>query len=184
MELTMLQPQGIRLYYPYYHREVQALSLALQDAYRLMPAASLPPHIAALVPNLARVVDKPVLRLACGATHLPQEVVWRTWGVCTQAPIQEFCLNHSQLLQDILANDLCLARMKILDPSCLEQVLASRTAIRNNYTSLVASALVEIFLKKAFRDQCERGGPLWKKEHLPESPTRLVTTITMGVDTF
>lgn len=159
VELTMLQPQGIRLYYPYYHREVQALSLAFPDAYRLMPATSLPPHISALVPNMERVVDKPILRLAC---ELPQEVMWRTWGVCTQAPIQEFCLDHSQLLRDILANDSCLAQLKILDPSRLEQVLASRAAIRNNYTSLVASALVEIFLKNALHDQCERGGPLWR----------------------
>src|SRR5579871_2378065 len=119
-----------------------------------MPAASLPPHISALVPHLERVVDKPVLRLAC---ELPQEVVWRTWGVCTQAPIQEFCLKYPHLLQEILSNDSCLAQLNILDPFRLKQVLASRVAIRNNYTSLVASALVEIFLKKALHDQCERG---------------------------
>lgn len=162
IEQTILQPNGIRLYYPYYHREVQAISLALPDAYRLMPAASLPSHIATLVPDLERVIDKPILRLACEGTLLPQEVVWRTWSICTQAPIQEFCLNHPQILQDILANDSCLVEMKMLDPCRLEQVLASRASIRNNYTSLVASALVEIFLKKALRDQCKRGGPPWK----------------------
>ena len=162
VEHAILQPNGIRLYYPYYHRDVQAISLALPDAYRLMPAASLPSHIATLVPDLERVVDKPILRLACEGTPLPQEVIWRTWGTCTQASIQEFCLNHPQILQDILANDSCLAQMKILDPGRLEQVLASRADIRNNYTSLVASALVEIFLKKSLRDQCKRGGPLWK----------------------
>jgi hypothetical protein len=162
VEHTILQPNGIRLYYPYYHREVQAISLALPDAYRLMPAASLPPHVAALVPELERIVDKPILRLACEDTLLPQEVVWRTWSVCTQASIQAFCLNHPQILQDILAEDSCLAQMKILDSRRLEQVLASRADIRNNYTSLVASALVEIFLKKALRDHCQRGGPVWK----------------------
>jgi hypothetical protein len=162
IEQTILQPNGIRLYYPYHHRDVQALSLALPDAYRLMPAASLPPHLFALVPDLERVVGKPVLRFACEGTPLPQEVVWRTWSVPTLASIQEFCLKQTQILQDILASDSCLAQMKILDPSRLKQVLASRAAIRNNYTSLVASALVEIFLKKALHDQCKRGGPLWR----------------------
>ncbi len=162
VELTILQPRGIRLYYPYYHREIQALSLALPDAYRLMPAASLPPHIARMVPTLERVVDKPILRLACEGTALPQEVIWRTWGICAMAPIQSFCLNHTEQLWDILAGDSCLVQMGMLDPARLREVLASRARIRENYTSLVASALVEVFLKKAFREQCERGGPLWK----------------------
>jgi hypothetical protein len=87
--------------------------------------------------------------------------VWRTWGICTPAAIQEFCLKQVGVLQHLLSSDSCLARMKILDPCRLEQVLSSRAAIRNNYTSLVASALVEIFLRKAFHDQYKRGGPLW-----------------------
>jgi hypothetical protein len=51
--------------------------------------------------------------------------------------------------------------MGIVDPSRLKQVLASRARIRDNYTTLVASALVELFLKKALRDQWKRGGPQW-----------------------
>lgn len=161
IEQTILQPHGIRLYYPYYHREIQAISLALPDAYRLMPRDSLPAQARRLL-GMETIVDKPILRLACRNTPLPQEVVWRTWGVYTLASIQDFCINHRHILQDLLGNNSCLATMGILDSSRVKEVLASSARIRNNYTSLVASALVEIYLKNALNEQCKRGGPLWK----------------------
>ena len=162
IEHTIVQPNGIRLFYPYHTREVQALSLALPVPYRLLPRASLPPDVARFVPASQRIVTKPILRLACHNTPLPPEAVWRTWPVYTLAPIQAFCLTQTALLADILGEDSWLARMGIVDSSRLQRVLESPTRIRENYTSLVASALVELFARNALSVQCQGGGPSWQ----------------------
>lgn len=152
-----LQHDGIHLYYPYHHRKVQAVSLALPPAYRLIP------HMRSLFSDLTEVPDqiinKPVLRFAF-RTSLPEEVIWRTWSVYTQAPVQMFCLNHPERLRQLLGAGSLLAQRGISDPSRVACVLADRELIRENYQTLVASGMVEIFLQTAQR-QWERGAPIW-----------------------
>jgi hypothetical protein len=162
IEHTILKPNGITLYYPYHHRAVQKVSLALPAAYRLIPHLErLVPDLTSLRSDLERVVDKPILRLACRGTKLPPEVVWRTWAVCTQAACQTFCISHPEILRALLGSGSCLEALGMVVPSRLDHVLSSRPLIRENYATLIASAMGELFLKKSWQNQCRRGGPLW-----------------------
>ncbi|GCE32121.1 hypothetical protein KDA_76050 [Dictyobacter alpinus] len=149
----VLEQQGIHLYYPYHDRCVQAISLALPPPYRLIPRLGPLLHRSDIPDQL---MNKPVLRLAC-EKMLPEAVTWRTWSVYTQAPIQQFCLNHPQRLNALLGVDSSLARLGIADPSRLALILSQRALIRENYQTLVASGMVEIFLQ-----QWKRGGPVWE----------------------
>ncbi|GCF11182.1 hypothetical protein KDI_47460 [Dictyobacter arantiisoli] len=153
LEQAILQPAGIRLYNPYHQRAVQAISLALPDAYKLTP------NIFPQFTRTARIIDKPVLRLAFD--DVPAEVMWRTWNVWTQTPGQRFCLHQTARLQDLLGGHSHLATLGIADPSRLECVLESRVLIRKNYQTLVTSAMVELFLRNAWQPQLKRGGPVW-----------------------
>jgi hypothetical protein len=151
---ALLQPRGIALYNPYHQRVVQEVALALPDAYKLIP--NLFPHLA----PTERMIDKPVLRLAFDG--MPAETMWRGWSVWTQAAGQQFCLRHQEILRLLLSTDSHLAALGVTDPARLEQVLQSRPLIRENYKTLVTSAMVELFLAGAWYPQIKRGGPLWK----------------------
>ena len=151
-----LQQYGIHLYYPYHDRRVQAVSLALSPVLRLIPHMG---HLLDRSDIPDQMINKPILRLAWEKT-LPPEVTWRTWPVYTQAPVQTFCLNRPQFLQDLLGEGSSLARLGISDPSRLAQVLSRKALIRENYQTLVASGMVEIFLQQA-RQQWEGGTSIW-----------------------
>ena len=162
IEQTILQPRGIRLCYPYHDRQVQGISLALPVAYRLIPnLENLIPDLADLEPPLERKVNKPILRLSYHHTDVPPVVIWRTWAVCTQAPVQAFCINHPEIIKETLGAGSYLDEMGWIDLERLEQILASRSTIRENYTALIASSMVELFLRGSWQEQCQRGGPIW-----------------------
>lgn len=154
LEQAIVRPHGLHLYNPYHQRHIQAISLALPDAYKLMP--NLFPHLA----PADRVIDKPILRLAFG--DMPPEVMWRTWSVWTQAACQMFCLSQKDLLRTHLGKGSCLAALGMADPSRLGQVLESQVLIRENYKTLITSAMVELFLKNAWYPHIKRGGPVWR----------------------
>ncbi|EFH83016.1 asparagine synthase-related protein [Ktedonobacter racemifer] len=154
LEHAILQPNGIRMYNPYHQRPVQAISLALPDAYKLTPN---------VFPNrapTARIVDKPILRMAFD--DISPEVMWRTWPVWTQASGQQFCLQHQETLRLLLGAESRLAALGVADPARLEHVLQNRTRIRENYMTLITSSMVELFLTNAWYPQIQRGGPVWR----------------------
>lgn len=152
LQQAILQPLGIRLYNPYHQRSVQSISLALPDAYKLIPN---------LFPELApgeRIIDKPVLRLAFA--NVPTQVMWRGWSVWTQAACQRFCLSQIETLRTLLGKDSHLAVLGIVNPSGLENVFCSRASVRENYKTLITSAAVELYLKNALQPHLKRNGRL------------------------
>lgn len=150
LDQAIFQPNRMQLFNPYHQRAIQAISLTLPDAYKLMP------NLFAHDTPYAQLIDKPILRLTC--KDVPPEVAWRIWSVWTQAPGQHFCLTQKEHLQRILGSGSCLADLGIVDLGRLHQVLSHQATLRANYKTLIMSSMVELFLKHAWSPRLERGG--------------------------
>ena len=115
-------------------RELYRLAEGMPNAYRWFPYGG-------------RVIDKPVLRLML-STRLPA-LVWRRYGgLWPHAPLQTFCLTHTDLFAELIGSpESLLVRMNIVDPDRLAAVLEKPPTIRRNTNSLVWSAMTELFLR-------------------------------------
>lgn len=124
---------GIRVFHPYQAASVQALSAHLPAAYRLLPYQG-------------QKITKPVLREAF-AHHLPASVLRRLHGSWPSVPGQEFCLEHQPWLMSWLTNASAhVIQMGLIDETKMRATLGDPRALRANYHSVLATAMVEIFL--------------------------------------
>jgi hypothetical protein len=133
-DLTLFWPRGIQRCSPMADRELYRLAEGMPNAYRWFPYGG-------------RVIDKPVLRLML-STRLPAQVWRRYGGLWPHAPLQTFCLTHTELLAELIGSpESLLVRMNIVDPDRLAAVLERPPAIRRNTNCLVWSAMTELFLR-------------------------------------
>jgi len=133
-DLTLFWPRGIQRCSPMADRDLYGLTGGMPNAYRWFPYGG-------------RVIDKPVLRLML-STRLPAKVWRRYGGLWPHAPLQTFCLTHTELLAELIGSpESLLVRMNIVDQDRLGAVLAQPTAVRRNTNSLVWSAMTELFLR-------------------------------------
>jgi asparagine synthase (glutamine-hydrolysing) len=154
-DLTLFWPRGIQRCSPMADRELYSLTEGMPNAYRWFPYGG-------------RVIDKPVLRLML-STRLPA-LVWRRYGgLWPHAPLQTFCLTHTELLAELIGSPASLlVRMNIVDPDRLAVVLEHPPALRRNTNSLIWSAMTELFLRGLDnRAPTQRGA-----EHHAATPTR------------
>jgi asparagine synthase (glutamine-hydrolysing) len=124
---------GIRIFHPYNAAPVRTLSARL-------------PAIYCLLPFQGQKVTKPVLRLAF-AHRLPPSVLRRLRGGWPSVPGQQFCLEHAPWLESWLAcEEATVIRMGLIDRDRLRYTLRNPRTLRANYHSILATAMVEIFL--------------------------------------
>lgn len=153
-DLTLFWPRGIQRCSPMADRELYRLAEGMPNAYRWFPYGG-------------RVIDKPVLRLML-STRLPAQVWRRYGGLWPHAPLQTFCLTHTETLAELIGSpESRLVRMNIVDPDRLAAVLDEPPAIRRNTNCLVWSAMTELFLRGLDRAPGKRGA-----DHHAATPTR------------
>jgi asparagine synthase (glutamine-hydrolysing) len=132
-DLALAWPNGVRFCSPMANRELYGLMTGMPLAYRCIPFGG-------------RAIDKPVLRLMI-KTRLPS-VIWRRHGrLWLYSPHQTHCLNHPEKFAELLGPDSMLARMNIVNPQRLTDVLGHPLSIRRNSESLICSAMTELFLR-------------------------------------
>jgi hypothetical protein len=154
-DLTLFWPRGIQRCSPMADRDLYGLTEGMPNAYRWFPYGG-------------RVIDKPVLRLML-STRLPA-LVWRRYGgLWPHAPLQTFCLTHTELLTELIGSpESLLVRMDIVDPDRLAAVLERPPAIRRNTNCLVWSAMTELFLRSLDNPAPSQRGA----DHHAATPTR------------
>src|SRR5258708_15604798 len=124
---------GVRVFHPYRAAPVRALSSQLPAAHRLLPYQG-------------QKVTKPVLRLAF-AHRLPASVLRRLHGAWPSVPGQQFCLEHQSWLESWLTEPSAhVVKMGLIDREKMRSTLRDPGALRANYHSILATAMVEIFL--------------------------------------
>lgn len=134
LDLALWRPRGIRTYHPYLDKQLVGLGFRLPDAYRRFWFQG-------------RQIGKPILKLAF-SDRLPPEVVRRTGLSVYSSPVQRFCLHHSSVLWSLLGSpDSCLLTAGIVSKDRLATVLADRRLTCFNASALVASAMIELFLR-------------------------------------
>jgi hypothetical protein len=159
LELSLWKPFAIRVCHPYHHHAIQTLSASLPAALRLLPYKGMK-------------IVKPVLRLAC-VDWLPPSVVRHRWGSWLDAPGQSFCINFAAWLQELLGSaESEVVRLGIVDPIRLRHVLNSHERTRENYATLLATAMTELFLRQAFRGGNNHATYLSKGRHRGEFDRR------------
>ena len=121
--------------HPYHHTAVQRLAASIPSAYRLIVYRGVK-------------VTKPILRIAY-ADDLPPQVVRHRSGMWTSAPHQEYCLNHTSYLAQLLGTqEAQVVQRDIIDPVQLTQVLQNRQQTRRFASILIATAMTELFLRQ------------------------------------
>ncbi|WP_170211524.1 asparagine synthase C-terminal domain-containing protein [Thermosporothrix hazakensis] len=126
---------GIEIFHPYSYEPIQEFAAQLPYAYRFFPFQG-------------QKITKPVLRLAF-AHLLPPEVLRRVRCLWLNVPGQTLCLNEHLLLAKLLgSDDAWVVRLGFVNQERLRQVLTDPSRLRANSQTLIATAMVELFLRQ------------------------------------
>ena len=139
MDIQWWRPKGIVCLAPYYDRNIWfGLRPIIPSAYKLLPYGG-------------RVIDKPILRQAF-LNKLPSEVVSNKFQANLGAAKEWFVINNRDFVSNVLSKDSNLAKLGVIEPKHLQDVLASKSRICKCAGTLTNNVLIELWLRKIFAD--------------------------------